>query len=107
VAESVLSRAMTEEELLTAITEAATWYGWRWTHIRRTDKALPMGHSGWPDLFLVKGEKAYAVELKRHGNRTTPDQHVWLAALDKVPGIHAYVITPIGLDAFLDVLRAA
>lgn len=103
---AVLAKAVTEDDLLTTITQAATWYGWRWTHIRRSDKAQQMGHSGWPDLFLTKNGTAYAIELKRHGNRPTPDQHVWLAELDKVPGITAYVVLPDLLDWFLDKLRA-
>jgi hypothetical protein len=97
-----LVKAMTEDELLHAVTEAATWYGWKWFHVRRSDKALQMGHAGWPDLFLVKDGKAFALELKRDGKKATPDQFSWLAALDHVPGVSAYTIHPKDLDMVLE-----
>ena len=95
-----MARHMTEEELLTAITEAATYLGWRWHHIRRSDKALQQGHSGFPDLVLAKGQRVYFLELKAAKGTTTPDQEAWIEAL---PG--AYVIRPADLDRVLSVLK--
>ena len=52
-----LVRSMTEDELLQAVTEAATHLGWHWHHVRRSDKALQQGHAGFPDLVLAKDKR--------------------------------------------------
>lgn len=48
-----LARAMTEDELLAAVTDALTLFGYRWTHHRRSDRAQLMGQPGFPDVFAV------------------------------------------------------
>ena len=99
-----MARAMTEDELLTAISEAATWYGWRWFHIRRSDRAQQMGHSGFPDLILVRGTAMVAVELKTEKGQLTVDQQVWLDSFTAA-GVSALVIRPSDLDSALRWLR--
>lgn len=94
------TNAMTEEELLVAITEAATFLGWRWHHVRRSDKAIQQGHSGFPDLVLAKEGRVYFLELKSKAGQPTPDQLAWCEALP-----NAYVITPRDLDRVLSVLK--
>lgn len=93
-------RDMTEEQLLEAITEAATFLGWRWHHIRRSDKAIQQGHSGFPDLILAKEGRIYCLELKSGKGQPTPDQLAWLEALPS-----AYLIGPSDLDRVLSVLK--
>lgn len=94
---------MTEDELLQAITEAATLYGWRWTHTRRSDKAQIMGHPGVPDLLLAKNGRVMFLELKTEKGRITPDQQAWIDALmTTLTG--AWVVRPSSLDFMLRVL---
>ncbi len=101
---SQLARAMTEDQLLTAITEAATFLGWRWHHVRRSDKALQMGHSGFPDLVLARAGSLLFLELKREGKWAEPAQMAWINAIN---GPHdtltlgAYIVTPSMLDTVL------
>lgn len=47
--------------------------------------------SGWPDVFVVKAGRAYAIELKVPPDTVTDEQRAWIAALDRVPGIFAAV----------------
>ena len=90
---------MTEDELLTAITDAAGYMGWRWHHVRRSDKALQMGHSGFPDLVLAKNGRVLFLELKRENAQPRPDQLAWQEAL-----LDARVVTPSDLGALLQEL---
>lgn len=44
--------------------------------------------SGWPDLFLVRNGRAFAIELKTPGyNDPTDEQVRWLGALGHIPGV--------------------
>jgi hypothetical protein len=43
--------------------------------------------SGWPDLFLARGGRAYAIEVKVPPDHPTDEQRAWLAALGRIPGI--------------------
>lgn len=76
-----MARSMTEDELLIAITEAAQLLGWRWTHHRRSDRALVMGHKGQPDVLLAKGGRTLYLELKDATGVVTSDQWAWIEAL--------------------------
>jgi len=98
---SELSKSITEDELLTAITVAATYLGWRFHHVRRSDKALQQGHSGYPDLTLARNGRVLFLELKRQDGRITPDQVAWLTAL----GPDAMQVRPADLDDVLRLLR--
>jgi hypothetical protein len=72
---------MTEDDLLAAITDALTLYGWRWTHPRRSDKALTMGHSGAPDIIAARKGIVYFIELKSARGRLDAEQFAWMSAL--------------------------
>lgn len=106
---SVLTSAMTEDELLTAITEAATYRGWRWHHVRRSDKAQQMGHSGFPDLVLARKGRVLFLELKREHGVVAPDQRAWLGELAPAIGredqVVALVVYPASLDNVLALLE--
>src|SRR5688500_7334273 len=95
-----MARAMTEDELLQAITEVATLAGWRWHHVRRSDKALQMGHAGYPDLTMARGGELLFYELKRTGGKPTTEQWEWLDALAEA-GVTAEVVEPADLDAVI------
>ena len=109
-ARDALSRYMTEDELLTAVTEAATYLGWRWMHIRRTDLGLQMGHIGFPDLVLAKNGRVLFVELKTEIGALSPSQREWIAAIEgdspMMPTVEALLVQPGTLDRMLRLLGA-
>lgn len=76
-----MARLMSEDELLGAITDAATYLGWRWHHVRRSDEGLQMGHSGFPDLVLARAGHLKFLELKSMRGVASPDQIAWLSEL--------------------------
>lgn len=103
-----LNREMTEDQLLTAITEALTLYGWRWVHFRRSDKAQMMGHAGFPDICAARDGMTRYLELKSHQGQVSDDQHAWLKAIDPFYGSRGsgvWVIRPRDLDWLLETLR--
>ncbi len=107
---SQLARAMTEDEMLTAILEAATYRGWRAYHIRRSDKALAMGHSGFPDVCLARNGKVLFLELKRLGQYARPDQEAWIREINGpeiLPSakVQAYQVNTSQLDVVLSWLE--
>ena len=52
--------------------------------------------SGWPDLFLVRDGRAYAIEIKVPPDDVREEQGIWLAALDAIPGVTAGVFRSSG-----------
>ena len=80
-ARRVLDKAASEDDLLTAITEALTLLGYRWHHVRRSDKALPMGHAGFPDICAARNGVVWFIELKKEGENPTQDQWAWLVSI--------------------------
>lgn len=106
---------MTEADLLDAVTKAATFLGWRWMHIRRSD-GVTMGHSGFPDLVMARRGRALFLELKSVRGSVTPDQSAWLEALqtppsklDRIVGVsspvEAMIVRPEMLDDVIELLR--
>ena len=83
---------MTERQLSKAVVALAELYGWRVYVIQNTRAASLRSHTGvgWPDLFMVRGKRALAVELKVKGRKPTQAQLGWLQALRRT-----------GVDAFL------
>jgi hypothetical protein len=71
------------------IIDFAGAHGWRYYHTHYS-KFSP---SGFPDLFLVRGDRAVALEVKRMGGRATPDQDAWVADLNEA-GVEASVVWP-------------
>ena len=96
---------MTEDELLSGITEALTYAGWRWTHIRRSD-GITMGHVGLPDIIAAHTERDHVLawELKAERGVLMPDQAAWLVALHAGRCVDARVIRPSMYDAALEVI---
>ena len=63
-ARDALNKATTEDELLTVVTEALELFGYVWCHVRRSDKALTMGHQGVPDIIAARRGRVVFLELK-------------------------------------------
>lgn len=96
----VLDAAVTERQFLAQVRDLARLCGWRSYHTfdsRRSDE-------GFPDLLLVRGERAVAAELKTMRGRTTPKQVEWLAALDGAT-VESHLWRPSNLHEIKDVLR--
>jgi hypothetical protein len=98
-------RAMTEDELLTGITDALTLSGWRWFHVRRSDLAVCQGNQGWPDVFAIHAPRrlSLVMELKAEDGRLSGDQAMWIHELN-VAGVNAITIRPGDYDRILDVI---
>jgi len=101
----MMARAMSEDDLLLTITEAATLLGWRWHHVRRSDVALQMGQAGFPDLVMAKAGRILFLELKAEAGVVTSDQRRWLEALDGGNRWIATVVRPADLDRVLEWLK--
>jgi len=101
-----LERSTSEDDLLTAILEAAMFLGWRAHHDRRSDKALQQGHAGFPDLVLIRGGRIKFYELKTAKGQLTQDQFAW--QLDMPPNSYAVeyrLVRPADLDDVIASLR--
>ncbi len=103
-------RDLTEAQFQTWIVRRARERGWRLQfHILRaqvkdgrwtTNSSTP----GVPDLWLLRPPQLVVLELKRWGGKATEDQAKWIAGLQKVPGVEAYVVSPEHAQEVLDLL---
>lgn len=102
-AAATFRKSGSEDDLLTAIVEAALFLGWQVFHVRRSDKALTMGTPGFPDLCLAKNGRVEFWELKSERGNLTPDQFKWQLAIGSGAGeeVGYAVIRPADLDAAL------
>jgi hypothetical protein len=110
-AERLPARQLTEKQFQTWIERRARERGWvRQFHVLRaqvkdgrwlTSTSTP----GVPDLWLLRPPRLVVFECKRWGGKPTDDQKAWIAGLQKVPGIDAYVVDPSHADEVLDLLR--
>jgi len=80
----------TEKELMQAAINLAQSYGWLVYHTFNSRRSEP----GFPDLILVRRDKLLAIECKSEKGRVTPAQQSWLAALDEVRHVTAFVLRP-------------
>lgn len=91
---------MTEAQLQAAVLELAALLGYRRAHFRpaitRSGKwATHMsGDPGFPDLCLAGRRRLIFAELKSSRGRPSPEQLMWLDALQAVPGVYACVWRP-------------
>jgi hypothetical protein len=105
-ARATLDAAASEDDLLLAIIEAATLFGWKAHHIRRSDKALQQGHAGFPDLVLCRAGRLRMYELKSEKGTLTEGQLAW--RLEMPPDSYWFewrLIYPSDLDDVLASLR--
>lgn len=100
-----LGTAMTEDELLTGITDALTLAGWRWFHVRRSDLAIVQGMQGWPDVFAVHPTRrlTLVLELKTDTGHLDLEQGLWFHALGQA-GHNPVVIRPAEYDRIVAVI---
>lgn len=102
-ANDTLARAMSEEALLTAVTEALDTFRWRWCHFRpaRTEKGwrtLLQGHRGLPDIIAVRDSRLLFCELKAERGQLSPAQWDWVMDLGRLKGpgetVEVYIWRP-------------
>lgn len=93
---------MTEKTFQSQVVQLARLCGWRVYHTHDSRRSAP----GFPDLFLVRAEKALAAELKVGRNRPTPEQTAWLESLNRA-GVRAVLWTPADWDEIRDTLTGA
>lgn len=103
---AVTSLAVTEDDLLTAIVEAAVWLGWRVHHDRRSDLARQQGHAGFPDVIAIRGGRIKAFELKSERGQLSGDQFAWQREMPQNSHAFEYrVVRPADLDSIVESLR--
>lgn len=76
-ARATVERSVSEDELLTAITEALSFLGYVWCHYRRSDKAILMGDPGLPDIVAARAGILWMIELKSETGRLEQGQLAW------------------------------
>lgn len=91
---------MSEEELQNAVIQVARIRGWLVVHPRPGQTVSgrwatqTQGDAGSPDLWLVKPPMLIAAELKAEKGRLSPAQHRWIWALQRCPGVMAFIWRP-------------
>lgn len=93
-------RPETEAHFQAGVLRLAGMLGWLPFHTFDSRRSNP----GFPDLFLVRRERAIAAELKSERGKATADQELWLAALSGA-GIEAYLWRPSQWQAITETLR--
>ena len=95
--------AMTEDELLTGVIEAAASGGWLTFHVRGYHPGIVQGHVGFPDLVAVHRDRGLVVwiETKTATGRVDEAQERWHAAL-RAAGADVRVIRPDDYDATVE-----
>ena len=107
---------MKEAQFQSQVIELARTLGWRVAHFRavrvlrgngavRYMTPVQADGAGFPDLFMVRRERAIAAELKRQtGSTTSEEQKEWLARLEETP-VETYKWRPSDWDSIVEVLR--
>jgi hypothetical protein len=94
------------------VMDLAMYCGWRIVHIpavpekrgRRVYHRTPyVGHGGLLDLIMARGGVVELAEVKREGEKPTPDQKLWLASA----GPHGHLWYPHDWDEIRATLRRA
>lgn len=96
-----VERAITEQEWMGTVLDAARLFGWSVYHTYDSRKSQP----GFPDLILVRGPRMLVIELKTERGKVRPEQVDWLARLAEVREVTVMVARPSQWDAVLAQLR--
>lgn len=108
-AEKLPARDLSEKQFQSWIVVRARRLGWtRQFHVLRsqvqgqwtTNTSVP----GVPDLWLLRPPQLVVLEIKRWGGKATPEQLAWIAGLQRVPGVEAFVVDPGDASDVLDLL---
>lgn len=104
-------RQVTEADFLRQVLDLARILGWRSAHFRPAWSArgwrTPVQGDGigFPDLILVRRNRAIAAELKREvGGTVSNDQLLWLSAFEAA-GLETAVWKPSDLTRIAEELR--
>lgn len=92
---------MRERDFQAMVQQAAGYLGWMSYHTWDSRRSNP----GWPDLVLVKDGRMLCLELKTEKGRIRPEQEVWIAELQQVPGVTARIVRPSQWDEIEALLR--
>ncbi len=87
--------SMKEAAFLALVVGTARRLGWKVYHTWRSDHS----EAGFPDLVLVKGTRMLIWELKTDEGKLSPEQTVWLDALDQVETVEPGCVRPTDMDA--------
>lgn len=99
--EALATKGPSEAAFQAQVKDLATLFRWDVYHTHRSQYS----EAGFPDLICVRDGVMLALELKTETGRVTPEQEVWIAALDKVPGVTATVARPSDFDELKELFR--
>ena len=103
-AREVINRPTSERELGQTNREMAEAFGWMVYQTLDTREYAKRTSRGFPDQFIARPGRALALELKTERGIVGPDQQLWVATLDSIPGITGAVIRPRDLDQVEELL---
>lgn len=101
---------LTETEFLSQVIQYAKLRGWRVVHFRpaKTSRGwrTPVQGDGvgWPDLFLIRGDRIIVAECKSDRGKLAPEQDAWLKAFE-LASVPSYLWRPGDWDEIMEVLR--
>lgn len=92
-AQTILANAMTEKELQRHVMNTLKQLGWRTYHTFDSRQSV----AGFPDIIALRGERGFAIELKREKHNTKKErlleQLAWLASFEQA-GFDTAMWTP-------------
>lgn len=109
-ARQVLDEAMLEDELLSAVVEAAERLGWKVAHIPDRLYKLAAKEGRWdamrgaksfPDLVMTRNGRLIFAETKTETGELEPGQAEWLAELQIIPDKHILEFVPCPVEVYL------
>lgn len=89
-ARALLGSAVTEKEFQATVLELATRLRWRTFHVLDSKGST----AGFPDVVAVRRTRLVVAELKTEKGKLTDAQQSWMADLEQVLSVGAYVWKP-------------
>lgn len=103
-----VGKRVSEAEFQKLVLEVARDYGWTTHHVQHTQTGrgrwITAGTRGFPDLTLLRPPQLVFLELKKRDGVATPEQKRWIADLQRVPGVEAFIVSPDDLAAVFALL---